>query len=195
MGTKSKWGGNTPKEEWEGLAERTNKYIDLDKINSEQDYYDKLEEVFNNIPRPDGKIPSWFPRKYYSDIAENNKSLQTRIKDYQRESLTALQEAQRYERSRARRSRTKDESKTAKITRPANKKNVRGWIGQRGKRTDIKGVDTRLAKNLATKNLITRADLRLKSFNVSLDKRGIKRYRWASGKLKGRFAPRPYRRR
>lgn len=182
--------GSTPDSEWELLADRTNKYINLNNVKSEEDYLEKLEQVFLNKPRPDGKIPSWFPKDNLSDIARNNKDLKKHLEE-SIEDLTQLQIAQRYHARRRKNVRIADERKTAKNTSRATRGAVSRWKRMKGRGSDIRGVDTRLARRRLGDNVINSRDLSLKNYLVTLDVNGIKRYRDLSGK----YARDPFRKR
>jgi hypothetical protein len=179
--------GETPAEEWSQLAERTNKYIDFKKVNSEEDYHDALERVFTQVSRPDGKKPTWFPKSNFEDIAENNRELKNRLKEAQQERVDALKKAQNFHRRRRKHARTVDERKTHRRTSRATRGAVSRWK-KNPARSDIRGVDTRLASKLSRRNQINSRDLSLKNYIVTLDTRGVKRYRG----LDGRYVRNPF---
>ena len=193
----ARWKRNeTPQEEFDAMSERCNAYISFDEIRSEKDYFDALEKQFD-------KNGVNFPRRYYSNLAENNKELQKRleeaIEDTQQAELFA--KAQRIERRRRLRSREVDESRTSRrvITRLTGGR--RGTLARWKRnpaRTDILGIDTRLARRLSERNIITSRDVALRKYKVTLTKSGRKVYRWNinEGKIKkGRFARSPFSRR
>lgn len=167
------------------IAERFEARMNFDKINSKEDYEDQIKKIVGNDPKARNILPyidDVFDAGDFKDKLDDKIKNQKEIEE--QVTASALAEAQRYERSRERRSRLRDESRNARTIRPATKRNVRGWIRGKGKRTDIKGIDTRLSKNLATRNMITRRDIGLpKNIKVTINSLGFKQYRSGNGQF------------
>ena len=169
------------------IGARINKAIDLNKLNSKQEYFKEVDRVLDSWTKPNDKRPqSLKPFKeeiYEVSEASTVISRKERLED---EELKA--KAIRFERSRERLSRQRDEAHTARDTRPINARSYKVWRRGGYKRMDLQGIDTRLKPRQmgvrATRRVsITGADKRLVNTRVYVDvKRNLKQYRDLQGK-------------
>ena len=152
--------------------ERVNSLIDLDKVETREDYRrlvkHALKTTLDDYGNPRGKnlIP------YIDEMYE--KSSAKEIVDKRTDLLGV---AQKFQKRRGRRGRI-DARITAKDTRRIAKKTLKRWK-KRPASFDIRGIDTKLLAKKPSKYIITGRDLKLRSkgISVGLDVRGIKQAR------------------
>lgn len=189
-----------PDTNWGEVAdERINNNIDFSKISTKEDYHDAVKNYLENVHSPSDKSGFFRGQNIvdnrvipFSNIVDemwNAESTQKKMRLVETDELNAFKKAQRLERRRPKRSRLIDERTTAKDNRIASKRSVKYWSRRMG-RLDIRGVDTRIARKLSPRNMITKMDLRLKKYKVEIDSRGIKHYRGSNG----RWVANPYKR-
>jgi hypothetical protein len=178
---------------------RINGELDWSKINSEDDYKREVRDLLRNTPQ-DRDSGSGVNRAVnllpFVDDLFRNSDASTRINNSKvarvKEQEDAFRSALRFERKRKLRERLRDESRTAKNTKPVNKRSVEIWK-RRGmaRRMDLRGIDTKLRRR-ATIAIITKAGeqkLRDKGIAISYDQRGFRHFRsMKSGKfVKAKF--------
>jgi len=168
------------------IGERLNKKLDFDKIHSEDDYKKALKDLLTNVRgagdqynRGLNLIP--FIDELFEE-SDAKKKIEEKQEEAQEDYQKSLRRAQRFHARRRKKSREADERVTAKRTRIASKRWVSRWIRHRGKRADVRGVDTKRRSRVSRKNLLTRRDVRLKNIRVSIDKLSRKHYHDKQGK-------------
>jgi hypothetical protein len=169
------------------IGARINKAIDLNKLNSKEEYFKEVDRVLDSWTKPNDKRPqSLKPFKeeiYEVSEASTVISRKERLED---EELKA--KAIRFERSRERLSRIRDESHTARDTRPITLRNYKVWRRGGYSRMDLMNIDTKRSTRpmgvRATRRVsITGADRRLVNARVYIDvRRNLKQYRDLQGK-------------
>jgi hypothetical protein len=171
---------------------RINKELSgFSSIKSKEEYFDKLEAYFGGSKAGLGLLNarkrSWddireemFSGSSAKDVVEKNS-----IEEVVNESR-ALRRAQRFESRRPKVGRVRDESRTSRRVRGVTLSSVRRWERGGYRRYDLRGIDTRRSQGLRVSgSVVTRADVRLKNFSVSVDVRGVKHYHDRSGRFVG----------
>jgi phosphotransacetylase len=169
---------------------RFNDELNFDEIHSKEDYKRAMKEFLDTTPDAQGRLrgKNLSQHDYVLEEMYEKSNAKERIGETAQEDAKALEIAQRAEKHRKRAARLRDEMTTAKDTRRATMRSVRVWKRRMG-RMDIRGVDTRVARRLMPRNIVTRGDLRLKKYRVDVDVRGIKHYR---SSITGRFTTNPF---
>lgn len=165
--------------------ERINNLLDFSKINSQEDYEREVRKLLKDNPQDrDSKsgvnrsinllpfVDELYRQSKAPELIANNKA--SKVKEQE----DAFRDALRFERKRKLRERLRDESRTAKNTRPATKSSVRVWK-RHPTMGDIRGIDSKL-KRRSMVSLITKAGeqkLRDKGVAVVYDVRGFRHFR------------------
>lgn len=156
------------------IGGRINGYLDFENIKSESDYKKAVTELVNandNYNRASNIL------NVLDDLYEKG-GAKEKIESQIADNESAYAKAVRFERRRKLRARLADESKTAKIVRPINMKNLRRWK-QHPSRTDLRGIDTRIRSRrvpliLSDKKM---AELRGQGVVRVVNSRGVSQFR------------------
>lgn len=123
------------------IGKRINKELPMDKIRNKEEYKQELNALLDRWTTPKDSRPQNLKKLadiLYEETAKE--TIEENIEKYKRL-------AQNFESRRPKISRIRDESKTAKDTRPINKKNYLRWRKAVSRR-DLSGIDTKGARLL-----------------------------------------------
>lgn len=168
----------------------------FDKIKSKEDYIKKLEDYLSGSESGRALINA---KTRSFDSISNDAFENSNAKKIVEENSLSVEdlklEALRFEESRASVGRLRDESRTAKDTRPINQFNFISWR-KHPNRMDLNGIDTRRSRRgvsvrRASRELVlSKGDRRLVNVRPFVDvKRRVKYYRSSKS---GRFVPNPF---
>lgn len=168
------------------IGKRINKAIDLHKLNSKEEYLREVDRVLDSWTKPNDKRPQSL-KPFKEEIYENSEAKDVISKKERLDDEELKVKAIRFEKSRERLSRIRDESHTAKDTRPITPRSYKVWRQGGYRRMDLEGIDTKRQRPMgvrATRRVsITGADKRLVNTRVYVDvKRNLKQYRDLQGK-------------
>lgn len=172
------------------IGARINQVINLDKINSKQEYFKEVDRILDEWTTPKNRGAQRLKAYKQEIFMESDARTTIEAKEQKAERLEIEElkaKAIRFEKSRERLSRQRDEAHTARDTRPINPRSYKVWRQGGYKRMDLQNIDTknpRLMGVRATRRVsITEADRRLVNTRVYIDaKRGLKQYRTLQGK-------------